>query len=161
MRKLWNALYFLSVLIFAGCEGKRTVLPETGNAGIDTSKEVQLVGYLLGADEHIGLKKVIDTINTKMKNDINATLEIRFIGWGDMASKYPLILASGDLDFIYTAAWAYYVQEAQKGAFLEITEDMVKTYMPRHYAALDPAAYKQVQVNINGEKKMFMICKTS
>jgi putative aldouronate transport system substrate-binding protein len=145
----------------AGCGEKKIVPPETGSAGIDTSREVQLVGYLLGADEHVGLKKVIDAVNVKMKNDINATIEIRFIGWGDMASKYPLILASGDLDFIYTSAWAYYAQEAQKGAFMEITEDMVKTYMPRHYAALDPAAYKQVQVNIDGEKKMFMICKTS
>ncbi|MDR3146157.1 MAG: extracellular solute-binding protein, partial [Treponema sp.] len=153
-------------MIFSACGGKKPApnMAESGEGsgtGVDTSKEVNLVGYLLGADEHVGLKKVMEAVNAKMKNDINATVEIRFIGWGDLASKYPLILASGDLDWIYTSSWAYYVQESQKGAFMEITEDMVKTYMPRHYAVLDPEAYKQVQVNINGEKKMFMIAKTS
>jgi putative aldouronate transport system substrate-binding protein len=161
MKKLKCTLFLFVILVVAACGGKKPTPVETTSGGIDTSKEVHLVGYLLGADEHVGLKKVIDTINAKMKNDINATIEIRFIGWGDMASKYRLVLASGDLDWIYTGAGAYYTQEAQRRAFMEITEDMVRTYMPRHYAVLDPEAYKQVQVNIDGEKKMFMVCKTS
>ncbi len=129
-------------------------------SGVDLSKEVHLVGYLLG-DELVGMPKVMEQLNAKYKQDINATMEIRYIGWGDLASKYPLVLASGDLDWIFTAPWAYYTQEAQKGAFLEMNEDMIKTYMPLHYAALDPVAYSQVTLDIGGEKKWYMICTSS
>ena len=57
-------------------------------------------------------------LNEKLKKDINATMDINYIGWGDMKLKYPLILASDeDVDWIFTADWAYYRQEAAKGAF--------------------------------------------
>ncbi|MDR1970451.1 MAG: ABC transporter substrate-binding protein [Treponema sp.] len=127
-----------------------------GSSGGDTSREVHLVGYLLG-EELVGMADVMRELNIKLKRDINATMEIRYIGWGDLASKYPLVLASGDLDWIYTAPWAFYSQEAGKGAFKELTQDLIRTYMPRHYAALDPVAYKQAEVEVNGKKGIYMI----
>jgi putative aldouronate transport system substrate-binding protein len=141
--------------VFASCQKKEAVAA-SGGGGADTSKEVHLVGYLLG-DEQVGMENVMKELNVKLKKDINATMEIRYIGWGDLASKYPLVLASGDLDFIYTAPWAFYSQEAMKNAFYELTQDSIKTYMPRHYAALDPAAYKQAEVTVNGKRSIFMI----
>ena len=128
--------------------------------GIDISKSVNLVGYLLG-DELVGMSKVMAALNEKFTADINATMEIRYIGWGDMASKYPLVLASGDLDWIYTAPWAYYTQEAQKGAFYPLDTGMIEKYMPKHFAVLDPVAYDQVTIEINGEKQWFMICTST
>ncbi|MFC3800063.1 extracellular solute-binding protein [Cohnella sp. GCM10012308] len=117
------------------------------NPGIDHSKEVKLVGYLLGAAPK-GMPEVMAALNEKLKKDINATLEINYIGWGDVASKYPLILASGEnVDFVFAADWNFYVQESNKGSFKEITTDMVEKYMPKYYAKQDPAAYKAAQVN--------------
>ncbi len=124
------------------------VATETGATKIDTSKEVELIGYLIG-DRLQGMDAVMEKMNEKLKKDINATMTINYIGWGDLQSKYPLVLASGEnIDWIYTANWAYYGQEASKGAFKEITTDMLQTYMPKHYAAVkDTAAIKETLIN--------------
>jgi len=102
--------------------------------------------YLLGATP-AGMPYVVTALNKKLKADINATLSINYIGWSDLAAKYPLILASGeDLDVIYTADWAYYQQEAVKGAFREITQAEMGTYMPKNYAAVNKVAYSQLRL---------------
>lgn len=119
----------------------------------DTSKEVKIVGYLLGAAP-AGMPEVMERLNVMLKDKINATMEIRYIGWGDFQSKYPLVLAAGeDIDWIYTANWAFYFQEAAKGAFYEVTDELLQEYMPRHYAALPKHAYKEVMV----DGKMYML----
>lgn len=115
---------------------------------IDISKEVKLTGYLLGAAPP-GMSEVVDELNRRLKADINATIEFNYIGWADFQSKYPLVLASGeDVDFIFTANWSYYAQEAAKNAFYEIKEEMVQKYMPLHYKALENTdAWEQTKVN--------------
>jgi len=121
--------------------------------GIDTSEEVKLIGYLLG-DPPAGMNAVVEQLNEKLKADINATVEFRYIGWGDLTSKYPLVLAAGeDVDFIYAANWAFYNQEAGKGAFREITMEDVEKYMPKHFAATNEVAWKEAKVG----GKIFMI----
>ena len=55
-------------------------------------------------------------LNARLKKDLNASMEINYIGWGDFQAKYPLVLAAGeDIDWIYTANWSFYFQEAAKG----------------------------------------------
>lgn len=116
-------------------------------SGIDHSKEVKIVGYLLG-EAPKGMPEVMEAINAKLKKDINATLEINYIGWGDVASRYPLLLASGeDVDFVFAADWNFYVSEASKGAFLKLDADTLKTYMPKHMAKLPEAALTAAKVN--------------
>jgi putative aldouronate transport system substrate-binding protein len=145
-------LIIAAIPVFAGGRNDRGQSSEA----VDMSKEIKIVGYLLG-EENIGFQNVMKKINEKLKKDVNATMEIRFIGWGDLSSKYPLILASGDLDWIYTAPWCYYGQEAQKGAFMPLTEDMVRQNMPLHYAAQDRAGYRQATLTVNGIKNFYMI----
>ncbi|ASA26242.1 sugar ABC transporter substrate-binding protein [Paenibacillus donghaensis] len=123
----------------------------------DNSKEVKLTGFLIG-EAPKGLPEVLAAINEKLKKDINATLEINYIGWGDVASKYPLVLASGqDVDFIFAADWNYYISEANKGSFMPLNENMLQTYMPKYFAKQDPAAYKATIVN----GKQYMIPTTT
>ena len=82
-------------------------------------------------------------------------MEINYIGWGDFQAKYPLVLAAGeDIDWIYTANWSFYFQEAAKGAFLELTDSMLKENMPLHSKVLSAAAWNQVKLS-NG--KIYMI----
>ncbi len=124
---------------------------------IDTSEEVRLVGYLLG-EAPKGMPAVVDELNKRLKKDINATVEFRYIGWGDFASKYPLVLASGeDLDFIFTADWAFYQQQAAKGAFLELPDDMLNKYMPLHMKAVSPEILKGTKIS----GKQYMIGTSS
>ncbi len=119
----------------------------------NTANKVGLTGYLIG-ERQAGMDDVLASLNEKLLKDINATMNIKYIAWGDLQSKYPLVLASGeDLDWIFTGNWAYYGQEAAKGAFLEIRMDMIKKYMPRHYSAQDPEAWKEGLIG----GKLFMV----
>jgi putative aldouronate transport system substrate-binding protein len=117
------------------------------------AKAVTLVGYLIGTAPS-GLPEVLEELNRKLERDIQARLELRYIQWGDMAAKYPLVLSSGEnVDFIFAANWAYYSQEATKGSFREITPDMVKKYMPKHDSATNAKAWKEAEVG----GKVYMI----
>lgn len=82
-----------------------------------------------------------------LKEDINATVEVSFMGWGDYTQKYPLVFASGDdFDLIYTANWAFYNSQATKGGFLEITKDMLKKYAPKTYESMYEDAWEQTKI---------------
>ncbi len=175
--KLFSLVLIISLLFsLAGCGGNNTddssgsttaaaTTTEATNAeatntadnGIDISKPVKLTGYLLG-DRPAGMDDVLTEINKKLTTDINATMEINYIGWGDLDSKYPLVLASGEnIDWIYTANWCKYAQESTKGSFLELSEDLLKKYMPKHYENCDPIAYSQSMVN----GKFYMVTSSS
>ncbi|WEK54714.1 MAG: DUF3502 domain-containing protein [Candidatus Cohnella colombiensis] len=105
-----------------------------------------LVGYLIGTAPP-GLPKVLEQLNHKLEQDIGVNLDLQYIQWGDMATRYPQILSSGgNIDFVFAGNWAYYAQEANKGSFYEITEDMVKKYMPRHYKATNEVAWEEAKV---------------
>jgi putative aldouronate transport system substrate-binding protein len=131
-----------------------TAAAETAPPGPDISKEVKIYGYLLGA-ALTGFPDVMAALNEKLKKDVNATMEINYIGWADLQAKYPLILAAGEnVDWIYTAAWCQMPQQAAKGAFMEMTPDIYQKYMPQKWAKIkDTTALKEVSVN----GKMYMI----
>jgi putative aldouronate transport system substrate-binding protein len=117
-------------------------------------KEVHLVGYLLGSPP-AGMPDVMQALNAKLKKDLNVTMDINYIGWGDMAAKYPLVLAAGeDIDWIFTANWSYYFAEASKGAFLDLTDQALQQNMPLHYKALSKGAWDQVRLP---DGKLYMI----
>lgn len=146
-------------LIISGCAGGGGEQEGGSSAGSngDTSKHVKLVGYLLG-DAPPGMNAVVEELNRKLTEDINAEIEFRYIGWGDMASKYPLVLAAGDdVDFIFTANWAYYSQEAAKGAFREITMEEIEKFMPKHYEATNSVAWEEAKIG----EKIYMIPTSS
>src|SRR5512140_1525023 len=122
-------------------------------AGIARAQETKITGYLLGAAP-AGMGDVVAALNQKLKTDLNASAEINYIGWSELNSKYPLVLAAGEgVDWIYTADWCQYAQQAARGAFKEISLDMVQKYMPKHFAAVPKHAWNQVKVN----GKIFMI----
>lgn len=58
----------------------------TNSSGVDISKEVKLVYYLWGS-EGVANKDILAEINKLLKRDINATLEVKYIDWPDIATK--------------------------------------------------------------------------
>ena len=56
-------------------------------------KEVKLKMYLIG-DKPADFDEVYAKVNEKMKEEINATLEVNFIPWSDMTTKYQLLFQS-------------------------------------------------------------------
>lgn len=103
---------------------------ETG--AVDTSKEAKLVYYLWGS-EGVRNQEILAEINKKLKADINATIEVKYIDWGDIATKYPLLFASGekfDMSHASPTAAVSYFTLASEGALVDIT-DMLDKVAPK------------------------------
>lgn len=118
-------------------------------APIDTSKEVELVMYLVGS-EPARYGEILEKFNEKLKNDINATLTVKWLSWGDYLTKYPLVLSSGEsIDLIYSANWIDFYQHAANGAFLPLN-DLLPVYCPKSFANY-PTDVAFPQTSIDGE----------
>ncbi|MDR3121135.1 MAG: ABC transporter substrate-binding protein, partial [Clostridiales bacterium] len=125
--------------------------------GLDISKPVDLTMYVLG-DIPSDLDLVYTEVNKMLKETLNATITTKYLSWGEWTSKYSLILASGeDVDLMYTSDWAQYSPEAAKGAFYELTDEFLNTYMPYTVKSQDPASLKQATIN----GKLFAIPKNT
>lgn len=113
----------------------------------DTSEPVTVTMYLIG-DRPVDNDEVFAKINERLQSEINTTVEVKFMGWGEYEQKYPLIFASGeDWDIIYTADWCFYNAQATKQGFYEITEDDLKTYAPMTAETMYPEAWDQAKVD--------------
>lgn len=120
---------------------------------VDTSQPVALKMIFVGP-KPIDYDSVFSEINKKLKDKINATVEGEFLDWSDWAQKYPLKLAANeDFDLIYAANWAGYNDQALKGGFLELTDDMLQKYAPMTWKAMPQVNWDQAKVN----GKLYMV----
>lgn len=152
---LLTTVVMVATSMLAGCGQKESKGDSTSatakpsqetSSKVDTSKEVELKMYLLG-DKPKDTDLVYGEVNKLLKKDINATVTLSFLSWGDWQQKYPLIFASGEtFDLVYTANWAQYNQQATKGAFYEITKDTLKKYAPKTAERMYPDAWEQAKI---------------
>lgn len=109
----------------------------TDEGGIDTSSHEVINMLVLGNKPVNGrLEAMLEKLNGVLTEKVNAELELTYIEWTDWQTQYNVQLLSGDdsLDIITTATdWLYGWENAQKGAFMPLTEDMLKTYAPKTY----------------------------
>lgn len=125
----------------------------TSEGGVDLSQEVKLKMLLVGG-KPTDYDEVFGKLNELLKEKINATVEAEFLDWADWTQKYPLKFAADeDFDIAYTANWAFYNDQARKGGFLELTEDMLKTYMPQTWEAMPQVSWDQAKV----DGKLYMV----
>ena len=118
--------------IAAGTEGAASAEAGLTYNGQDVSEPVELVMYYIG-DKTEDEDLVLAEINKILKEKINATLVLKNMSFSDYSTKYALTIAGGEnFDLIYTSTWAYYQSEANKGAFAEVTEQVLNDYMPLH-----------------------------
>ena len=145
------SLLMLSTFM-VGCGSKES--SENVVSSSSELKEVKLKMYLIG-DKPKDFDAVYEKVNEKMKEKINATLEVNFIPWSDMTTKYQLLFQSGeDFDLIFTASgWGYYSQVATKNGFLELTDELLQEYAPEIYANEPADAWDQVKV----DGKIYMV----
>lgn len=126
---------------------------EPESTGPDISEEVTLVMYLIG-DRPVDNDEVFAKINERLKTEINATIDVKFMSWSEYEQKYPLIFASGeDWDIIYTADWCFYNAQATKQGFYEITREALETYAPMTAETMYPEAWEQAKV----DDKVYML----
>lgn len=118
---------------------------------IDTSKHV-VINYMTTGDkkDNGATEKVLEELNKILKEKVNAELQIYYIGWTDYLSNYNLTLAQmdGSVDLIGTASdWLDAWPNAKNGAFLELSEDMLKTYAPKTYESVTPERWELCKYN--------------
>ncbi|MDR1570662.1 MAG: ABC transporter substrate-binding protein [Oscillospiraceae bacterium] len=115
-------------------------------AGFDTSKEVNLIFYVVGTkgNDH---ERIVELANERMKQLINTTVEIEVIPLSDFQTKYPLVLAGGeDVDIIMTHPYiGPFPTHADNGAFLELTEEFMNTWMPETMKSQIPVSWNQAK----------------
>lgn len=145
----------ITLTAMAGCgtQGEPTPSPDTKVVSatekqpeIDLSKEVELSMYLIGSTS-AAYEKAVGELNKKLKEDMNTTVKVSWIGWGDFGTKYPLVLASGEpIDLIYAATWCSFYAQAQKGAFMAL-EELAPQYAPKSYQEVAGDFVSQATVN--------------
>ncbi len=112
-------------------------------ADVDTSEHVKIV-YMTTGDAPSGDKlaryeEMMEQLNAILTEKVNAELETYFISWTDYLSNYNLTLArmDGTVDLVGTASdWLDAWPNSKNGAFLELSEDMLKKYAPKTWESV-------------------------
>lgn len=113
---------------------------------LDTSEFVELSMYVI-SDRPSGQDEIDENLNKLLKEKLNCSLKINWIGWAEYANKYPLLFSSGEeFDMAYSATWLNFASLAQKGAFKSLDE-LWPTYAPKNFAAQSEEAKQQATVN--------------
>ena len=169
-KKLLAAL--LTVTMVAGmtaCGGGNAENPAGGSAdsGSSTaggtaegnssasSDEIVTITYLTTNDKPDGEKEqryleMMEQLNAILEEKANAHLDIYFLSWTDYLSNYNLLLASldGTVDLVGTATdWLDAWPNAKNGAFLELSEDMLKTYAPKTWESVPAEDWEMCKYN--------------
>ena len=104
MKKLLSAglVGAMAVSVLAGCGSSSAPAAQpagdsgSAEAGVaDTSKEVELVLYVI-SDRPAGQDVVDENLNKLLKEKMNTTIKINWIGWAEYANKYPMLFSSGE-----------------------------------------------------------------
>jgi predicted small lipoprotein YifL len=167
MKRLFSLMLVLCmVLSLAACgsndkdpaedTGKDTTEDTTDDTStetdaIDTSEHVTIKFVVLGNKPTNGqLEIVMEQLNKKLTEKVNAELELYWVEWADWQTQYNLLLASGDdtIDLIGTATdWLDAWPNSKKGAFLELSEDMLKTYAPKTWETVSAEHWDMCKLN--------------
>lgn len=142
MKKLIALLVAMLMLV--------TALPVMAESAIDTSEHVVITYLVTGDVPTDRTDEVLAKINEILTEKVNAELEIRWIEWTNWQTNYNLALAtqSGDIDLIGTATdWLDAWPNSQKGAFLPLSEDMLKTYAPQTWAQVPAENWELCKYN--------------
>ena len=125
--------------LFSGCGNK--------GSGADMTKPVKLVYYTVG-DKQKDSDLVVAQLNEYLKEKINATVEIKYISFGDYTTKMNVIASSGEAyDLAFTCGWAFNTNQAvQKGYFIPI-DDLLNQYGQELKAVVDPIFWQGTAVN--------------
>jgi putative aldouronate transport system substrate-binding protein len=112
----------------------------------DTSKEVELILYIIG-DRPAKQDEIDANFNKLLKEKMNTTLKINWIGFAEYTNKYPLLFSSGEkFDLAYTATWLNAASLAKKGAFKNLDE-LWPAYAPKNFARQTESAKRQATVD--------------
>lgn len=143
----------MSAGLLAGCGGgESSAAAGSGStaSGASTEETTEIV-WMIRGDEPKNYDSVMAAVNEKLKADINMTLDLRFISPGDYDTKMQMAMAGGDdWDLCFTSHWVNnYVNAAGKGAYLELSEEMLKENAPNMMSTIPEKFWDGIKVNGN------------
>lgn len=122
----------LATATLAGC---------TADSQDDPDKPTEITMLVLGNKPTNGrLEAMLEKLNENLVEQANATLDLFYVEWADWQTQYNLQLLSGDdnVDLITTATdWLFAWENAEKGAFLPLTEEMLQEHAPKTWEQVD------------------------
>ncbi|MDN5569986.1 MAG: ABC transporter substrate-binding protein [Propionibacteriaceae bacterium] len=128
----------LSSLALAACGSGA---PGGGDSGTGAPTEITML--VLGNKPTNGrLEAMLEQLNARLTQEANATLDLFYVEWADWQTQYNVQLLSGDssIDLITTATdWLYAWENAKKGAFLPLSEEMLQTNAPKTWEQVNAA----------------------
>lgn len=129
----------MTVGLLSGC-GKKAETNESGQ------EVVELTWYQVG-DAQKDAQLVLDEVNKYTTEKIGVKLNIINVGWGDYNQKMQVVINTGDKwDLCFTCSWTNdYLQNAQKGAFLEL-DDLLTKEGKEMYDTIDPRFWEAAKV---------------
>lgn len=86
------------------------------------------------------LEAMLEKLNARLLEQANVKLDLFYIEWADWQTQYNVQLLSGDdnVDLIATATdWLFAWENAEKGAFLPLSEEMLKAHAPKTWAQVE------------------------
>ncbi|MEV0949639.1 extracellular solute-binding protein [Promicromonospora sp. NPDC050249] len=118
------------------------------SGGSDSGEPTEITMLVLGDKPENGrLEAMLEELNPHLIEEANATLDFYYVEWADWQTQYNTQLLSGDdsIDLITTATdWLFAWENAEKGAFLPLSEEMLQEHAPR--------TWEQVEANGNWDK---------
>lgn len=106
----------------AGCANNGS----TSSAGDAPAPEKtpELIWYIMSGGETNDHKQVMEDLNKKLKEKVNATLDLRVLGWGEFEDQMNMIINSNEAyDMCFTSDWKNsFTTNLSKNAFLDITD---------------------------------------
>jgi putative aldouronate transport system substrate-binding protein len=160
-----GAIVFVIALILAACSnnnnnnqasnspGGTGSAESTASSSADASAQTELTPVSLKwYVPHPGIPTAMDEVEAEVnkitQREINATIDIVPIDFGEYEQKMNTMVAAGDdMDIIWTSSWNFnYIQNVNKGAFLDITE-LADQYAPKSRALFTDLAWDDAKVN--------------
>jgi len=112
-----------------------------GGSDDDGGAPTKIVMLVLGDKPTNGrLEKMLDKLNAVLVEKVNATLDLFYVEWADWQTQYnvQLLGADGNIDLITVGTdWLFTFENAGKGAFLPLDEDLMKANAPKTWAQVD------------------------
>lgn len=113
------ALAMISAISLCACHGKKT-----------SDNKVPTLVWYLPLSVQTDQAEVFEKVNEITEKKIGARVDLQFIDSGAYKEKMNMNVASNEpFDLCFTASWSLdYVSSAQKGAFLELDNELLNKY---------------------------------
>jgi ABC-type glycerol-3-phosphate transport system substrate-binding protein len=137
-----------------GREARKGYSNPRATESIDFSQDPVTITYLTLGDKPTNkeTEKAIDKLNKILEKQLNAGLDIFYIGWNDYLTNYNRILASDevDIDLVGTGTdWLDAWPNVMAGNFMPLTDDMLRNYCGVTYTNVSKSLWQSCSYDGN------------